>query len=150
MAAPVTYSFIDVKMSFVGPNGAFILGSDAGVAEEGITVEMTEEKSTMQIGADGSGMFSLHAGTSGRMTVRLLKNSPTNALLQGAYDGDTSDGSEYGQNTLVVSWLTQGDVLTGRQCGFTKFPTITYAKEGPMLEWMFSCVNINQLLGAGA
>jgi hypothetical protein len=150
MAAPVTYSFENVLASIVGPNGIFSIGSTAGVAEEGITIEMTEDRATMTIGADGSGMHSLHAGKSGRMIFRILKNSPANSLLQSMYDADTADGSQYGQNTIVVSWLTQGDVTTGRQAGFARFPTNLYAKAGNILEWTFNCIQIDPLLGAGA
>ena len=150
MAAPVSYSFENVTATIVGPNGAFPLGYGAGTAEEGITIEFTEDRGTMTIGSDGSGMHSLHAGKSGRMTVRLLKNSPTNSLLQSMYDADCSDGSQYGQNTIVVSWLTQGDVTTGRGCGFARFPTNSYGKTGNMLDWTFNCIQIDPLLGAGA
>lgn len=150
MAGPVTYSFIDVKATLVGPNGATNVGSDAGVSEEGITIEFAEEQDTMVIGADGLGMHNLHAGQSGRVTVRLMKNSPTNAILQGIYDLDRATPSTHGQNTIVVSWLTAGDVVTCTQCGFTRFPTVTYAKEGPMLEWTFNAIRISPLLGAGS
>jgi hypothetical protein len=140
---------MEVVGSIVGPNGMFSIGSEAGVAKEGITVEMVEDKGTMTIGADGSGMHSLHAGKGGRITVRLLKNSLTNALLSAMYSADTSDGSQYGQNTIGVAWLTAGDVCTGRQCGFVRFPSIVYSEDGPMLEWVFNCIKIDHMLGAG-
>jgi hypothetical protein len=47
--------------SISGPNGSFSLGAGAGDAEGGISVVMTEDKSTMTIGADGSVMACLHA-----------------------------------------------------------------------------------------
>ena len=42
-----TYSFLDVQATIVGPGGAFSLGSGAGVAEEGISIEPTGEIDTM-------------------------------------------------------------------------------------------------------
>jgi hypothetical protein len=57
------YSFLDVSATISGPGGTFSIGSDAGVAEEGITTAYTGEKNTMTIGADGAGMHSLHAGS---------------------------------------------------------------------------------------
>ena len=149
MANLVTYSFIAVKASIVGPNGAIIIGSDAGVAEEGITAERTEEVTTTQAGADGVPIHMLHAGRLGRITIRLLKTSSTNALLNAMYYLDTTDPSSHGQNTLVASWLTAGDVITGRYSAFAKLPAVTYAKEGPLMEWTFNVGMLDYLLGAG-
>lgn len=150
MAAPVTYSFLDVTATIVGPNGAFPIGSGAGVAEEGITFEFAEDQDSMIIGADGQGLHNLHAGQSGLVTVRLLKTSPTNALLQAMYDLDRATPSLHGRNTIVASWLTAGDVCTAVQCGFRRFPTITYAKDAQLLEWAWNSIKITQLLGAGS
>ena len=46
-----TYSFIDVQATLVGPTGVIELGYGAAVAEEGITIEMAEDKNAMLIGA---------------------------------------------------------------------------------------------------
>jgi hypothetical protein len=145
-----SYSFKDVVATVVGPNGAFSIGSSAGAAKEGITIEMVEDKGTMTIGADGQGMHSLHAGKGGRVTVRLLKNSLTNALLSAMYNADCGDSSQYGQNTIVVSWLTAGDVHSCRQCGFVRFPSSVYSEDGPMLEWTWNSIVVDHMLGAGA
>jgi Bacteriophage KPP10, Structural protein ORF10 len=150
MATPITYSFLDVSATFNGPNGAFPIGSTAGVAEEGITIEFAEDQDTVVIGADGSGMHSLHAGQSGSVTIRLLMTSPTNALLDAVYGLDRATPSSFGQNTIVVSWLTAGDVTVCTQCGFRKFPSLTYAKDGQMREWAFTAIKITPLLGAGS
>lgn len=52
------YSFADVTASIDGPGGNFAL--TGGAAEEGIKVEMAEDKNTMTAGADGEVMHSLH------------------------------------------------------------------------------------------
>src|ERR1700760_4891471 len=107
----VTYSFKDVVASITGPGGSFALGNGSGAAEEGITVEPTEDINTMTIGADGSGMHSLHADQSGMITVVLLKNSPTNALLQALYNFQTSSSASHGQNTITISNTASGDAM---------------------------------------
>jgi hypothetical protein len=147
--ANVTYSFLSVLATIVGPNGAFSMGSSSGVAEEGITIAFDEEQDTMQKGADGTGMHSLHAWQGGQVTVRFLKTSPVNAQLQGMYDLDRASPADHGQNTIVVTWIDAGDVTTATQCGFAKFPTNSYAKDGALLEWVFNAIRINPLLGAG-
>lgn len=149
MPAPITYSFLSVVATIVGPNGAFPLGSGAGVADEGITIEMVEPKNTRTTGADGAWMHSLHAGKSAKITARYMKNSPTNALLSAMYNADTSNPSAHGQNIITVSSLLQLDVTTAQGCAFSQQPTNTYGKDGAMIEWAFDVGQIDQLLGAG-
>jgi Protein of unknown function (DUF3277) len=144
------YSFLDVQASISGPGGAFSLGSGAGAAEEGITVEPTEDISSMQIGADGTGQHSLHANRSGRVTIRLLKTSPTNALLSAMYNFQTASSATHGQNTLTVTDSVRGDKCTCTEVAFAKKPSVTYAKEGAPIEWVFNCVRIENLLGSGS
>jgi hypothetical protein len=153
-----TYSFLDVNVTITGPGGAVAvatganqtqsLGPGSGNAEEGITVEMTEDKDTMTWGADGTLMHSLHAAVAGRIIVRLLKTSPTNANLSVMYNTQTISSALWGYNTITISDLARGDTITGQQMAFMKFPNVVYAKEGGVMEWTFGGV-INQLLGSG-
>jgi len=76
-----TYSFKDVHATLAGPGGTISLGNGANVAEEGISCEQIEDKTSWQVGADGSVAYSLHAAEIFRVTVRLLKTSPTNQQL---------------------------------------------------------------------
>lgn len=145
-----TYSFLDVQAAIAGPGGGFSIGSDAGVAEEGITVEPTEEKNTMTIGAGGDTMHSLHAGKSGKVTIRLLKTSPVNQKLSQLYALQTSSSALHGQNTLNVTDPSRGDVVSCQEVAFAKPPTLTYGKEGGMNEWEFHAGNIDQHLGSGS
>ena len=96
-----TYSFLDVNASFAGPTGAF--GLTGGAAEEGITITMREDKNMMVIGADGSVQHSLRADKSATITIRLLKNSPTNALLSGQYNLQQSSSTIWGQNVINIA-----------------------------------------------
>ena len=149
MANYTTYSFLDVFGTITGPNGTIPLGSSAGTADEGITITFAEDQDTMTIGADGNGMHSIHAGQSGMVSVRFLKSSPTNALLQSMYAADRNPISSGGQNVITVSWLTGGDVTTAKQCAFRKFPDNVYGKDAALLEWQFNAILITPLLGSG-
>lgn len=143
------YSFLDIVAAIKGPNGSFSLGNGAGVAEEGITIAMVDAKNTMVIGADGQSMHSLHAGKGGTVTVRLLKTSPTNALLQDMYFADTASSANHGQNTIVIRDPSRGDVASAKFCAFQKFPDITYSKDGNTVEWMWDSGEVDVLLGTG-
>lgn len=144
-----TYAFSTIVAAINGPGGAFSIGSDAGCAEEGITVDMVDEKSTMVIGAGGQGQHNLHAGKAAKITVRLLKTSPTNALLEEMYNLQTATPALHGQNTITIRDVYRGDVGTAQEVAFAKFPTVTYSKDGPVLEWMFNAITMDWTLGGG-
>ncbi len=145
-----TYSFIDVSLAIIGPGGNLTIGGDgAGNAEEGFTVQMLEDKNTMTIGADGSGMHSLHAGNSGIITLRLLKTSTVNNALQVLYDFQRLSSANWGQNTLIVRNPVIGDIGSARGGAFRKFPDLAYAKDGGVNEWAFMCIQIDTILGIG-
>lgn len=145
----VTYSFLDVHAAIVGPGGSFNIGAGSGNAEEGLTVEPSEDLDNMTIGSDGSPMHSLHADKSGKVIVRLLKTSPQNALLGAMLALQRTSASLHGINTLTVTDLVRGDVITCQNVAFAKVPTITYAKDGGMNEWHFNAGVIDVGLGGG-
>ena len=141
----LTYSFKDTNASIVGPGGAFTL--TAGAAEEGITIAMRADKNDLIIGASGAGQHSLRADKSANVTIRLLKNSPTNALLSGMYNLQQTSSTLWGQNIIaVVSSI--GDAITLSGVAFKKQPTVTYAEKGGMNEWEFEAIEVNEILAA--
>tara|TARA_R110000868_G_scaffold128723_6_gene337063 strand:+ start:2557 stop:3009 length:453 start_codon:yes stop_codon:yes gene_type:complete len=144
-----TYSFQDVTAAIIGVGGSINLASGAGAAEEGISIEAVQDKNVMTIGADGAGMHSLIADNSATVTVRLLKTSPTNALLQTMYNLQTFSGALHGSNTITVRDISRGDSITLTQCAFKKRASVTYAKEGGMMEWAFDAIRTTQILGIG-
>lgn len=143
-----TYSFLDVVASITGPGGAFPIGSGAGNAEEGISVEMLDEKDLMTVGADGTIMHSLRASNAARVTVRLLKTSPVNAQLSALYNFQRQTTANWGQNTLSVSNPVSGDVASMSQVAFARQANPTWAKDGGMNEWIFYG-NLNLQFGTG-
>jgi len=142
-----TYSFLDVSCSLSGPGGIIALGAGAAVAEEGITFTPTGPMNGMTIGADGEGMHSLFADRSAKATVRLLKTSPTNALLSQMVAFQRASGATHGQNTLALNDASRNDSITGRQVAFAKIPDLTFAKEGGLVEWEFDIVRMDMRLG---
>lgn len=144
-----TYSFLNVNCFIAGPGLVANLAAGAAAAEEGITIEAAEDKNVMTVGADGKGQHSLIASDAAKVTVRLLKTSPVNALLMAAYDLQTASAALHGQNIITVTDSTRGDLSILQACAFQKKPVITYAKEGGMMEWTFDSLSANSLLGTG-
>lgn len=142
-----TYSFVDVQATLVGPGGVIPLGYGAAVAEEGISIEQEEDKDRMVVGADGTPMHTLHAGKQGTATIRLLKQSPTNALLQAMYDFQTLSSANWGINILVISNVASGDIVSCRAVAFRRQSPLTYAKDANVNEWAFNVGMIDRVLG---
>jgi len=144
-----TYSFLNFNASLIGPGGAISLGAGAGIAEEGFDADYVEDANNMKVGSDGTPMHSLIASKAGKVVVRLLKTSPTNALLSAMYNFQRTSSANWGQNILTASDTVRGDVYTCQLVAFTKFPKNVYAKEGNMLEWSFDVGVMDAALAAG-
>jgi hypothetical protein len=145
----MVYSFLNVNASMAGPGGFVNLAAGAAAAEEGITIEPVGDKNVMTIGADGQGQHSLLASDAAKVTIRLLKTSPVNAQLMLMYDLQSSSSALWGRNVITVSDSGRGDYNIVQACAFNKKPTITYAQEGGMMEWVLDGIKANSILGTG-
>jgi Protein of unknown function (DUF3277) len=143
-----TYSFLNVSATLLGPGGQVSLGYGAATADEGITITMIEDKTTMSVGADGAIMHSLHAGRGADIVVRLQKTSPVNAQLSLLYQTQAASSALWGKNTLAISDTARGDVVAATDIAFARHAPITYAKDANMNEWSFRGA-VTQLLGSG-
>jgi len=142
-----SYSFLDVVASLSGPTGATPL--NGGNAEEGITIAPFEDKNTMNVGADGAVMHSLHAGKAAIVTVRLQKTSPINAVLRNMYNAQQSNSLLWGKNTITVRDIARGDAITCTGCAFQTMPENSWAKDGNTIEWTFHAAQCAGVLGVG-
>lgn len=142
------YSFLSVMGAISGPGGAFSLASGAGVAGEGITIDNVEEKDLATVGAGGALMHTLRASDLAKVTIRLLKTSPTNAKLSAMYNLQKGNVALWGQNVITISDVVRGDVEAVSQAAFVKPTANTYDKDGKMQEWEFLGLR-NSLLGGG-
>ena len=131
------YSFFDVTATLAGITGVVDLGYGASTAEEGISINMSEDKNDMKIGCDGNVMHSLRCGKSGQIAVHLLKVSPAAKVLQNMYNAQTIGAAFHGQNVFSMKQTAAGDVIIGRMVAFKKCPDTSYAKDGDILTWTF-------------
>lgn len=145
-----TYSFLDVVATLTDTNGNSIsLGYGAGVASEGLTIEMLADKDILTIGADSTPMHSLVASNAASILVRLLKTSPVNNQLSVMYNTQKNNPAVWGQNVLSVRDILQGDVLTAEAVAFSRQPTVNYHESAGNQEWRFLCGTLTELLGPG-
>ena len=144
-----TYSFLDVLATIAGPVASFSLGSGAGVAREGITITFNEDKNMLVTGADGKWMTSLRASRSGSAIVRLLKTSPTNALLNQMFNYETTSSAYSGNDIITITDPVRGDTTTLQGVSFKKAPDVVYSEDGNIMEWSFNAGRIDTVLGDG-
>jgi hypothetical protein len=143
------YSFMDVTATITGPgaNGVTIAGPQVASAEEGVTIALGEETNTQTIGADGAVMNSLHASRAGTITIRLLKTSPTNKVLQKLYNDQRKQSSLWGRNIITIRDVARNDTYTAYGCAFVRFPSNSYAKVGNTIEWEIHASVVDADLG---
>lgn len=144
-----TYSFLSVVASISGPSGSSPLGCGAAPSEEGITISPASDRNTMVIGADGNGTHSLNANSSGTVTVRLLKTSPVNAILQAMFNQQSKNPLLHGRNTITVSDVARGDLTILKDCAFKKLSELGYKKDAEATEWAFDYISETRVLGTG-
>lgn len=142
-----TWSFNDVLLNIAGVGGNVSVGANSGADEGGITVTMTDNKNTMRIGADGTGVHVLNAGNSGVIEVRLSKLSPANKLLGLMYNAQLLDSTVWGKNVLMLTQKTSGDQVQAIGAAFQKLPDRTDARDPGMNSWRFDCISIQQYFG---
>lgn len=142
-----TYSFLDVNASIDGVGGNFQLGSGAGAADEGISIDQVEDKSTMVIGADGTPMHSLHGSTAAKVSVKLLKTSPVNAMLMAMYNLQTASAANHGDNVITITNAITGESISLGAVAFKKVPNIVFGKEAGTNEWTFDAGFTDYQLG---
>lgn len=142
------YSFLNFQAAISGPGGSVNIGNGSGASEEGFSYSPTGERSSMQMGADGSGQHSLHADKSGKITVRLLKTSPANKVLMAMANAQWASAADHGRNTISATDTQRGDSLTGVGVAFSKVPDLTYGKEAGFVEWEFMAIQIDITLGS--
>lgn len=143
----MTYSFLNTNATIAGVGGVVNLAAGAAAAEEGISIEMVEDKNVMTIGADGAGQHSLIASAAAHVTVRLLKTSPTNGKLSLMYNAQAANAALWGNNVITIGNSGLGDFIALTGVAFKKQPTVTYAKEGGIMEWTFDAIVNTTILG---
>jgi hypothetical protein len=143
-----TYSFLDVQCGLVSPQASFTL-SENGIAEEGITIAMAGPKQTRTMGADGTGMLSLHASNAANVTIRLLKVSPINAMLNALYREQMVSSASWGGIQITVGNPVLGDNIVCQLGGFTKQADVPYATDGGIMTWEFEFISVSEMLGNG-
>lgn len=142
------YSFLSFQGAISGPGGAFSIGSDAGIAEEGVSTSMAEDKDLATVGAGGQLMHTLRATNLGRVKLSVLKTSALNSQLSAMYNLQKANPALWGINTLTGMDVDRGDNFVIAQAAFVKFPDNAWDKDGKVIEWELVGL-LDEQIGAG-
>jgi hypothetical protein len=143
-----TYSFKDVQANITGPGGSINLGYGSGASDEGVTIEMVEDKNKMDIGADGSVQHNLHAGNAATYTFHLQKVSPANQQLMAMYNAQRITSLLWGKNVITVANPISGDSMTGTVAAFKRSANMAYGKDAAVQMWAFDVGHSTGYLGS--
>ena len=142
-----TYSFADVTANILGPGIVTSLGYEAGVAEEGISLEPEGQKTKYDAGADGGWMYSLRVVNPAIVTVRLLKTSNVNSKLMTAYNLQRLTSLTWGQNIITIKQHVASDTIILQGCAFENPPSLEYGTNGGINVWKFLVGRMTIFLG---
>ena len=148
---PNAYSFLNFEgtVNDQAGGGSCNIGAGAGIAPEGVSFAYDDAKVTKTIGADGTPMFSLHATKGGKATVRFLKTSPNNAIMNEIFRFGIASSANIGQILITGGDPTRGDSVTAQQCAIMKQTDLVYNVEGPAMEWTLEVGILDIILGTG-
>ena len=128
------YNFAKVAVIFGGRQLTGFADGDA------VTVERNEDAFTLLIGADGEGTRSKSNNRSGRVTVRLLQTSESNAILNAFAKAD--DLSDTGLQPLLVKDASGNSLYSAELAWIVKMPAATLGAEAGDREWVFETDNL--------
>lgn len=144
-----TYSGKDVNGSIINAfAGASI--QMAGIAELGvaqITVRMTTDHSSLQVGMDGAVVPSYIPGEQGEIEIQVWQTSTIHQQLLALYNvlkvqTDLGNVQPWFSTGIFIQSVVDGTSHTATGCGVMKVPDKTYGEQAQRVNWMFKCSNI--------
>lgn len=145
-----TYSGKDLNGSVTNQyNGTTIQIS--GTAETGVaqvTVRMTTDQASLQVGMDGTIVPSVIPGDQGEIEIQVWQTSTIHQQFLALYNSlktqrDLGNVQWWFGNTIYLINTVDGSVHYATGAGFMKVPDKTYQEQAQRVSWVFRCANIN-------
>lgn len=110
-----------------------------------VEVDYTNDRITMQKGADGETARVITSDDSGTITLRLQQTSLSNDVLSALFEADTI--SKKATFPLAIN-DDNGNTLVGTDAAWIKkLPTVSFGNELEDREWMIDCGSIKMFVG---
>jgi len=140
-----TYSFLDSVLVFNHPLAVVpivITGEGAGK----VTISMTDERTAMEVAADGQVMVSKIAGNTGAITIEVLQTSEAYKKLLILFNQLwLADTGSWASGTLIMKNTSDG---TGHICtgvAYVKMGDKGYDKRGAYVAWTLMAADISNI-----
>jgi hypothetical protein len=139
-----TYSFESVMaaLNFAGIIPISLSGKGIG----SIDVEMSGEKTTHDVAADGAVMISKIPGNNGTISISIQQSSPVHKLLLLWYNYLlTAPASVWAENTITIRDSLNNTTITAIGVSPQKKPGKPYKAQGQQVSWVFMAAEITEL-----
>jgi hypothetical protein len=138
-----TYSFLDMTGAIAAPTGAKYIFTGEGIGEGGITVAMDSDRTTHDVGSDGSVMVSKMAGNNGTVTISVQQTSPLHKWLLNTYQALLLlDTSMWAATSIWMRNVYDGTSHVCTGVSFLKVPDLNYQRQGQNLQWVLKAADI--------
>ncbi len=143
-----TYSGRDTNFSFTHPLIGVI--QCAGIAEMGLaqlTIRMTTDQSSVQVGMDGAVVPSVIPGDQGEIELQVWQTSTLHQDLLAWYNAlraarDAGDVSQWFGGTFLAQSIVDGSSHLATGVAPVKVPDKTYAEQAQRVTWVLRACNI--------
>ncbi len=107
---------------------------------EAVSVERNEDAWSLLVGADGEATRAKSNNRSGRVTIRLLQTSESNAILNDFAKAD--DLADAGAQALFIKDNSGNSLYSAEQAWIVKMPAATHGNEAGTREWVLETDNL--------
>jgi len=123
-----------MSLSFYGEN---ITGFNDGSF---IEVERSEDTFTTHVGSTGDVTRTRSRNRTGKVTITLMAQAPSNDALMDIYLDDEDFGTGIGP--ILIKDLNGNMVARAKEAWITKVPKVERAKEAGSCQWVLECADI--------
>jgi hypothetical protein len=140
-----TYDFVSISCVVSHPS----IGQQqtTGQSIGTITVSMTNDRTKMDVAADGNVMTSKIYSSIGTVVIEIQQTSVLNQWLTNVYNSvDIMGDDNWAQFQIVINELYDNGIkTTASAAAFQKLPDRKNAQNGDTVTWTFLCANITEV-----
>ena len=137
------YDFSQCKLVLRHPSLGIITITGEGVGT--CTLNMTGDRTTMDVAADGTVMTSKIRDRRGSLGVQLQQTSEANLELLRWYNYlETAHASEWDKITASLTAPNTGEQYGMTRCAFQKLPDRSYGAQGALQTWNIMAADVQQ------
>lgn len=139
----MVYSFEDVSVVFSHPNVGQFIASGEGLGS--ITTDMTTDRTTHEVAADGTVMVSKIKARNGTVSVVTQQTSSLHQWLVKFYNYlETADSSEWARGKIIIRTPAMKELETCTGVSPTKLPSNPRQAQGQNLTWSLMAADIQR------